>query len=75
MSVGDLEIGVSYPIRKLEYVDAKFGETAKAHLNVAQVFLPRTIQITQEEAQTYDADNLSLLYRDKRDKAFNIIFI
>lgn len=51
MSIGDLALGVLYPIKVLECVDTKFSDTTKAkllipNLEIVQVFLPKAMKLT-----------------------------
>lgn len=82
MSVGGLLVGHSYPITKMFNQDTQYGRTAKCTLDdgvggIIEVFLPRSIIISEEEEELYNMggnQTLSLVFNRRRGRSFNINF-
>ncbi|CAI6354713.1 unnamed protein product [Macrosiphum euphorbiae] len=82
MSVGDLAVGRPYPITKMTNQETQYGRTVKCTIDdgedgVIEVFLPRTIAVSDEQEALYNADGnqtLSLVFNGRRGRSFNITF-
>lgn len=82
MSVGDLTVGRAYPITRMSNQETQYGRTAKCTLDddqygIIEVFLPRSIVVTDEEAALYNIEGnqtLSLIFNGRRGRSFNITF-
>jgi len=82
MSVGDLIVGHAYPITKMVNQETQYGRTVKCTIDdgygeIIEVFLPRTIVVSDEEEALYNVDGnqtLSLVFNGRRGRSFNITF-
>lgn len=82
MSVGDLIVGHAYPITKMVNQETQYGRTVKCtiddgHFEIIEVFLPRSIVVSDEEEALYNVDGnqtLSLVFNGRRGRSFNITF-
>ncbi|KAE9542425.1 hypothetical protein AGLY_003286 [Aphis glycines] len=77
MSVGDLTVGRTYPITKMCYQETQYGRTVRCTLDdsldgIIEVFLPRSIVISDEQEALYNIDGnqtLSLVFNGRRGRS------
>jgi hypothetical protein len=82
MSVGELDVGRPYPITRMINQETQYGRAVKCTIEdggtgFIEVFLPRSITISDEEEALYNVDGnqtLSLIFNGRRGRAFNITF-
>lgn len=82
MSVGDLSVGRAYLITKMVNQETQYGRTVKCTIDegddgIIEVFLPRTIVVSDDEVALYNADGnqtLSLVFNGRRGRSFDITF-
>jgi len=82
MSVGELVVGHPYPITKMINQETQYGRVVKCTIDdggvgFIEVFLPRSITISDEEEELYNVDGnhtLSLIFNGRRGRSFNITF-
>ncbi|KAF0728780.1 Uncharacterized protein FWK35_00036078 [Aphis craccivora] len=82
MSVGDLTVGRTYPITKMCNQETQYGRTVRCTLDdsldgIIEVFLPRSIVISDEQEALYSIDGnqtLSLVFNGRRGRSFDISF-
>ncbi|KAF0770987.1 Uncharacterized protein FWK35_00001496 [Aphis craccivora] len=83
MSVGDLNVGRTYPITKMCNQETQYGRTARCTLDdgldgIIEVFLPRSIVVSDEKKALYNVDGnqtLSLVFNVRRGRSFDIYII
>jgi len=82
MSVGELVVGRAYPITKITNQETQYGRAVKCTIDDGQegfieVFLPRSIAVSDEEEALYNVDGnqtLSLIFNGRRGRSFDITF-
>lgn len=82
MSVGDLTVGLGYPIMRMCNQETQYGRSVKCTLDdgqdgIIEVFLPRSIVVSDEEEALYNIDGnqtLSLVFNGRRGRSFNVTF-
>jgi len=82
MSVGDLTVGLAYPITRMCNQETQYGRSVKCTLDdgqdgIIEVFLPRSIVVSDEQEALYNIDGnqtLSLVFNGRRGRSFNVTF-
>jgi len=84
MSIGDLSIGIPYPIIRMENRDTQYRLSVHCVLEggedggLIEIYLPRSIKISDEDVQEFNrgGDNkvLNLIFKGRRGRSSNIGF-
>jgi len=83
LSIGELVVDESYPVRTMKNVDTKFGPAVScvlidvANTRTVNIFLPKAIRMTDGEIAEYNlgvVPPVSLIYRGLNKRSFIVDF-